>query len=148
MLLSDANGVALDKPPSHKCTRRAGGIYPSSLPFLPPVAIAPPRTQINVHWGVGGGRCPPLNSVFIVRLQCLEYWARCWGRSPFCFLFSRESSWPRQSSESTGGQGLQLDERPGVHAGSGWEMFWASCGGTHQRVAGPLLLGSPGSTMS
>lgn len=111
MLLSAANSVALDKPQSHKCTCRAGGIYPSSLPFLPPVAIAPPRTQINVHWGAGGGRCPPLNSVSIVCLQCLECWARCWGHSPFCFLFLRESSWPRQSSASTGGKGLQLDER-------------------------------------
>ena len=97
MLLSDANSVALDKPPNHKCTCK-----PSSLSFLPPVAIAPPRAQINVHWGMGGARCPPLNSVSIVCLQRLEYWARCWGHSPLCFLFLRESSWPTLPGGSDG----------------------------------------------
>ena len=83
MLLSGTDSVGLDKPLSHKSTRRSRGIC-LACHFCVSCRYS---TSESTDTCAAGGRIretPPLNSTSTMRRVCVEHWTRC--RRPL-FLF-------------------------------------------------------------
>lgn len=103
VLLSGTDSVGLDKPLSHKSTRRSRGIC-LACHFCVSCRYS---TSASTDTRAAGGRIrgtPPLNSTSMMRRVCVDTGL---GAGDLCFCFNlRDSSGP-DSSQSTAGRGAQ-----------------------------------------